>query len=414
MKPFSAFGSRLSAIRFTPSRRGDTTTALRRLGDRPGFAMFMALGALVIVAVLIAGSTFITQQEARLGQNQLVQSRALAAAEYGLNKIQADWNRTPNLEMANGGTFDTSYTIANQGIATVRYVRLNNETFWIVSEGRATVGNSVSAARTAVKRVGAILRLRIPTIKANGAVTTAGNVKTGGNAHILGNDSTPPGWSGCGAASPKAALVIGPTATYTLPSGANADNVAGTPTVSYDPLAADSNTYVRFGDETWSALVAGANLTLSALSGGTPDTLANGECDKDDVNNYGEPWRTAQHSGAITNCNNYFPIIYVNTSAQASGGRGQGILLINGDFKFGGGFEWYGLVIVKDDIEKGNGTATIHGGIMARNANQLSNDLGEDLTGTVNILYSACSLERAMRGSAQVVQAKHRAWTELY
>jgi hypothetical protein len=382
---------------------------------RKGFAMFMALGALVIVAVLIAGSSFLTTQEARLGQNQLVQSRAMAAAEYGLNRIQADWDKTPNLQMANGAFFDTSYTIASQGTAMVRYVRLNNETFWIVSEGRATVGASGNLARTAVKRVGAILRLRIPTIKSEGAVTTAGNVNAKGNAHILGNDSTPPGWSGCGTASPKAALVIGTTATYDLPNGANANNVAGTPTVQTSSLATDSNTYVRFGDETWTALVAGANITTSTLDGGTPTTnVSDGSCKKSDTKNYGEPWRTAQHSDAVTACNNYFPIIYVSTGTQITGGRGQGILLINGDFKFGGGFEWYGLVIVKDDIVKGNGTSTIHGGIMARNANVSGGDNTEELTGTVNILYSACSLERAMRGSAQVVQAKHRAWTEMY
>ena len=389
----------------------------RGMRSRRGFAMFMALGALVIVAVLIAGSSFLTSQEARLGQNQLVQSRALAAAEFGLNRIQADWDKTPNLQMANGAFFDTNYTISGQGTAMVRYVRLNNETFWIVSEGRATVGNSTSAARTAVKRVGAILRLRIPTIKTEGAVTTAGNINAQGNAHILGNDSLPPGWdsSSCPTPTDKAALVVGTTATVNLPNGANASNVSGNPMIQTSELATDSNTYVRFGDETWTALVAGANITTSALDGGTPTTnTSDGSCKKTDTKNYGEPWRTAQHSGAVTACNNYFPIIYVSTGAQVTGGRGQGILLINGDLKMGGGFEWYGLVIVKDDITRGSGTSSIYGGIMARNANTVGGDNTEDLSGTVNLLYSGCSIERAMRGSAQVVQAKHRAWTEMY
>jgi hypothetical protein len=388
-------------------------SAIRGATARPGFAMFMALGALVIVAVLIAGSTFITTQEARLGQNQLVQSRAMAAAEYGLNKIQADWDKTPNLQMNNGATFDTNYTITNQGQARVRYVRLNNETFYILSEGRATVGNSISAARTAVKRVGAILRLRVPTIVANGAVTTAGNVNAGGNAHILGNDSTPPGWSGCTSNTDKAALVVGTQATVDLPSGANANNVQGTPMVDTNELATDSNTYVKFGDETWYELIAGANHTLTSMDAGTPTTnVSDASCKKTDANNWGEPWRT---SGYVAACVNYFPIIYVNTNANASGGRGQGILLINGDFKFGGGFEWYGLVIVKDDIKKGAGTSTIHGGIMARNALQVgTGELDQNLSGTVNLLYSGCSLDRALRGSAQVLQAKHRAWTELF
>jgi len=398
-----------------PSRRccagraSQSHLARQRPGGRPGFALFMALGALVIIAVLIAGSSFITTQEARLGQNQLVQSRAMAAAEYGLNKIQADWDKTPNLQMAVGDFYDISYTITNQGTAMVRYVRLNNETFWIISEGRATVGNSVSAARTAVKRVGAILRLRIPTIKTEGAVTTGGDVVVKGAGQIRGNNNTAPGWTGCAAAPDKAALVIGPDATTSIQK---ASNVTGTPQVTKSALAADSNTYVRFGDETWTALVAGANITVTEMSDGVPDTLANGTCKKSSITNYGEPWRTAQHAGAITACNNYFPIIYVSQTTSSHGGRGQGILIINGDFSFNAGFEWHGLIIVKDDITKANGHATVYGGIMARNADPAADE--QDFNGTVDILYSACSLERAMRGSAQVLQARQRAWTELY
>lgn len=397
----------------TPSARSSRHRTLladprgrRGAGPRKGFAMFMALGALVIVAVLIAGSSFLTTQEARLGQNQLVQSRAMAAAEYGLNRIQADWDRTPNLQMANGAFFDTSYTLTNQGTTRVRYVRLNDETFWITSEGRATVGNSTSAARTAVKRVGAILRLRVPTIKANGAVTSAGVITTQGSAQIRGANTANPGWTGCPSAPDKAAIVVSSSTSYSIQK---AGNVTGTPQVTIDPLAADSNTYVRFGDETWNALVASANITTSAMADGAPTTNADGSCNKNSATNYGEPLRS---SGYVAACINYFPIIYVNTTTSSHGGRGQGILIINGDFNFNAGFEWHGLIIVKDDITKANGHAAVYGGIMARNANPA--DATEDFTGTVDIFYSSCALDRAMRGSAQVVQAKQRAWTEMY
>src|SRR3954471_20722542 len=97
--------------------------------SRQGFALFMALGALVIIAVLVAGSSFITMQEMRLGQNQLVETKAFSSAEYGLNKIQADWDKTPNLSMAVGDTFNITYQLTGVGTAKVRYVRLNNETF---------------------------------------------------------------------------------------------------------------------------------------------------------------------------------------------------------------------------------------------------------------------------------------------
>src|SRR5437763_6530175 len=152
----------------------------RRMRSRPGFALFMALGALVIIGVLIAGSSFLSLQETRLGQNQLVETRAFTAAEYGLNKIQADWDKTPNLKMVNGHSFDTSYVVNAKDTVHVRYTRLNDETFWIVAEGRAFRGTVSLAGRTAVKRVGAILRLRIPTIKAEGAITAGGSVTVRG------------------------------------------------------------------------------------------------------------------------------------------------------------------------------------------------------------------------------------------
>lgn len=377
------------------------------LRQREGFAMFMAIGAMVIIGVLVAGSSFVTMQEQRLGQNSVVQARAFAAAEYGLNKIQADWDKTPNLQMNNGAKFDTSYTLAGQGTANVRYIRLNNETFWIVSEGRATADNPGTAARTAVKRVGAVLRLRIPTIRANGAITTAGNISVKGSGEVHGENYIPPGWSGCDVTAPnKAGIVATPTASVDIQK---ASSVTGSPLVTRDPLAADSNTYVRYGDETWQALVAQANITITGGEGPNAAPVAiNGSCDKSNTSNWGEPLRTA---GSIAPCYNYFPIIYSTGSLHINNGRGQGILLVDGDIRMNGNFQWYGLIVARDDIIKGNGTADIHGAVMARNANIAD---PSEVLGNITFRYSQCSLERAMRGSAQVVQAKERAWTELY
>lgn len=378
--------------------------------ERRGFAMFLSIGALVIIGVLVAGSSFISLQEQRLGQNSLVQTRAFTVAEYGLNKIQTDWDRTPNLQMANGARFDTTYQLAGQGTAEVHYVRLNDETFWIVSEGRASAGN-LGGSREAVKRVGAVLRLRIPTIRAEGAITAGGSVEVRGGANIQGRDSVPPGWgTDCmGIPEVDKAGVIVPIGSSVTTVGSSW--VQGVPPTKQDPLASDQNTYIRFGDETWNTLVASANLTFNGgdFNAVTPDSLANGSCNKANVYNWGEPRRGF---GTVPACKNYFPIIYSNGSMALNGqGRGQGILLVNGDIAINGHFEWHGLIIVSNDIIRGNGSATVFGGVMARNEMKAS---GSMIMGTTHYNYSTCALERAMRGSAQVVQAKERAWTELY
>ena len=379
---------------------------------REGFALFMALGALVIIGVLVAGSSFISVQEVRLGQNALVQTRAFSAAEFGLNKIQADWDKTPNLQMSNGAKFDTAYSLSGLDSVKVRYIRLNNETFWIVSEGRATVGNAVlGSSRTAVKRVGAILRLRIPTIKANGAFTTAGDVTTQGSPLINGTNTSPPGWTGCASSgSPdtlsKAGIVAPADATIEIGSS---KQVVGNPTpVVRDEVAANPDTYVKFGDETWSALVAQARQISGGDHGADIGPVAqDGYCDKSSDVNWGEPHRGV---GTVADCYNYFPIIYSPSSLHLNGnGRGQGILLINGDFQVNGTFEFYGLVIASGKVTAGNGTANIYGAVMSASA-ELTSSFG----GTIDVNYSQCGLERAMRGSAQVVQARERAWTELY
>ena len=413
------------------SRARSRTPQSPGLQARPGFAMFMALGALVIIAVLVAGSSFITLQESQLGQNQLVQSRAFAAAEYGLNKIQADWDKTPNLTMANGANFDTTYTLTGQGTCKVRYTRLNNETFWLVSEGRAYVGQSQLASRTAVKRVSAILRLRIPTIKAEAAVTTNGDIKVQGSPLLDGTNNDPPGWT-TGCASPKAAnkpgIVLPPGETPDIGGGAS---VIGTPQFAQSDVASNPDTYVRFGDETWNTLRAGANILLTSTNptNAAPSYIANTtDCNKGDQNNWGEPWRSG--NGYKANCVNYFPIIFstcnppppptgtnLDCTVHFQGGRGQGILLVDGNIMMNGNFEWYGLIVASGVIKKANGTASVYGALMAANADIGPTDPDQnesEALGNLTIKYSACGIERAARGSAQVVQAKSRSFVELY
>lgn len=373
---------------------------------REGFALVMALGALVIIGTLVAGTSFLVMQETRLGRNQLAQARAFAAAEFGLNKIQADWDLTPNLLMLPGATFDTSYVVPNQGTARVRYTRLNAETFWIVSEGRVGNQAKLGPASTALKRVNAILRLRIPSVTANGAFTTSGNVRVSGSANVMGANTNPPGWADCATAPDKAGIVAPPAADVFIQKQSQ---VSGSPQILRDALVADSSAYVRYGDETWNSLVAQASIRIT--NGTTPQQLEpsvlDGRCNKI-LSNWGEPNRDA---GSVVPCYNYFPIIYSTGDLAINNGRGQGILLIEGDLRINGNFTWSGLIVVRDDVEKGNGTATVFGAVMARNATV---DDASQVLGNTTYSYSQCGIARALAGSAQVVQARQRAWAEIF
>lgn len=391
-----------------------------RPASRRGFALMMALGSLVIIAVLIAGSSYLSLQESRLGQNQLIQSRAMAAAEYGLNKIQADWDKTPNLSMTNGESHNRTYTVSGGDSCKVRMTRLNNETFWLVSEGTARAGDATSVSRTAVKRVGAILRLRIPTIQANAAITAGGNVAVRGGADIYGNDANPPEWSAgecTGSLSNKAGVLVPPGSAVTTQGSST---VNGTPAWDTSYVAGNPETYWGFGDENWTtltqqAIAAGMYYpTGGTIGNAVQPSLSGGYCNKTDKNNWGEPHRPPAAGGEtlVPECNNYFPIIYSKGSLTLNGnGRGQGILLVEGNVTINGAFEWHGLIVVTNDIVRGTGSAQVYGGVMARNEVKADESI---ISGTTEYRFSSCALERAMRGSAQVVQARDRAWAELY
>jgi hypothetical protein len=123
--------------------------------------------------------------------------------------------------------------------------------------------------------------------------------------------------------------------------------------------------------------------------------------------NWGEPQRPG-----IAGCYGYFPIIYASGSLKLTGnGYGQGILLVNGDLDIAGKFEWYGIVVVRDDLKKSVGTVKIQGALYAANAN-LSDPTF--IAGNQDIFYSKCAIESALRGSAILTRVNQRAWSQVY
>src|SRR5690606_26288372 len=118
--------------------------------------------------------------------------------------------------------------------------------------------------------------------------------------------------------------------------------------------------------------------------------------------NWGEPDRPG-----VEGCYGYFPIIYASRTIKLNGpGRGQGILLVNGDLEINGNLDFYGIVVVRDDIPKGNGTATIYGAVFAADV-----DLGPQsvwMAGNKDVFYSSCAIQSALRGSAILVRVGQR------
>jgi hypothetical protein len=375
--------------------------------------MPLVLTAVVALTLLSAGAFTAARETFRGGRNSLVEQRAMAVSEYGLNQRISVWDAKFNLPSQMGGlpvgaVDTTSVYVASQDTARVRLTRITPLMYSVESVGRASIPRPQLQA---VRSVVSLVRLAYPEIDIKGALTAASKVTIKGDAKVIGNDSVPDTWSQTqcaplmGANKPAVAV---PKLGEVVVQGNSTTVVGG---LLYDPSAADSNTYVRYGTVTWNELVANATVTIPGGSYSPQPTAANGECAYG-VNNWGEPLRDA---GAVKPCETHFPIVYANGNVTMNGtGRGQGILLVNGDLRLAGSFRWVGLIIARDNVDGAQGAADIYGGVMAANLKVEGFNDANPIAGTQRIQYSKCGLESALRGSAALVRVRDRGWTQVF
>ena len=136
---------------------------------------------------------------------------------------------------------------------------------------------------------------------------------------------------------------------------------------------------------------------------------ATAACDRTVLLNLGEPWRNPPTGGAVVACYPYFPVVH-GTGAQtefAAGNRGQGTLLVDGDLKMTGGFEWVGLIIVRGKMHISGTGNKITGAILAEGANV--NTSGA-VSADVEITYSTCAIDKAISGSSLGHPLYQRSW----
>jgi len=376
----------------------------RILQSQQGVAMIMALGAIVIIGVLMGSVLFVSTQDYRVGSNTVRTARAAAAAELGLNRIPVDWNLADNARLKTGDTLKKAYTAPRGATANVVVTRLDGPFFWAVSEGYAGGMGSQASAR---RRYGTLFRLNMPNMNFMGAITTQGNTTINGNVTVTGNDSIPGGWTGCSVGQNVAGAAISPTTSATVNGSVT---LKGNPTVLTTPAAADSNTYFNYGNSNYQSLAASANLTYAggSLLNGIQPLIVGGVCQANVIPaNWGEP----NHTSPAGACDTYFPIIHVLGDLKVTTGRGQGILLVDGDFTVAGNFQFDGAVIARGGLKMSGTGNKIVGAVMAAS---VSVDDDVSLSGNTSLLYSSCALQAALQASAYPAQAMRRGWVDVF
>ncbi len=277
-----------------------------------GMALALAIFALVVVGALVAGAFLAGHLEQRTGRSTLYAEQAADAAEAGAAETLASWDAL-NLNALAPGTTAAFPTVPLAGRSAYRPTvsRLNGQIFLVQSLGtRVNAGGNTLARRT----VGIVARLASLGSGPEAALTVGKPVEIEGNQVVV---------SGADSADAREGMACAPGA-------------ARPPT----HIAASSSTvYSVFGDVSFDRLAAHAGVILpdtTISSALRPSLDATGRCDAGDKSNWGEPRRSSDSQ--MESCRRYFPIVYARGTRLgiAGGGRGQGILLVEGDLDISG------------------------------------------------------------------------------
>jgi hypothetical protein len=358
---------------------------------------------LVILGVIIAGTFYVARLELKTGDNTVAAAQGAATAEAGVDSILAAWNSSVYNARA-VGTETTFATVSLGGNAsfTTSLRRLNNTLFVIRTDGRqAFPGGGVQGRR----QVSKLVRLDIPNIAMNAAITTRTGITISGSSDVSGIDSVPSAWGGLcpppGPTLPGIRDSSGNVSTSGACSGASC--IVGNPQILTDPTV-NSNTFSQFGNTNFTQLASRANLVVSGTVTGIGPAVLAGACRTSIITNWGDPLNPSAP------CGSYYPIVYAPGDLHLSGGVGQGILLVGGDLTLAGGVEFYGPVISLGTVRSTGTGGHVYGGVMAANAN-----LGTVLiSGNSVVNYSSCAIARALQGISIATPLAERSWAQLY
>jgi hypothetical protein len=390
------------------------------LRNERGIALVIAVVALVVIGAIVAGTFFVSNVEQRSAQNVVVAARAQQAAEAGLE------DAVGNIKGGDYpfGVADSTAYATNVGLTTS-----TSYTVWVFPVNSSTwLLKSIGTSSTSTSTLGELVKAAIANAPATSPLIVASPVTFNGNSFLIdGNNANPPVATGCPSTPTPSQVYALRSQTTTGMNNGDRDNLlgitgTGTPTppsgqgsaIANDPTVAAMMATIFGTGGTYDQFRSAANLVFApaTYTQRQPSTTVVGgvtKCNYADNANWGEPKTTTPA------CNSYFPIVLGTSSFgnpfKITGDRGQGVLLADGDLELTGGFEWYGLILVKGSFKITGTGAKVFGAVIAQNGATVDDNT---ISGNTHITYSTCAISRALNGTAPVRPAGTRAWTQLY
>lgn len=367
-----------------------------------GAALVIVVVALALLGAVVTGAFCVALFEVRAADRTAAARQAFDAAEAAMASVLAGWDRDAFDDLPSGAPNALLPTTSGRVRVLPTVTRLTERLFLITALAERLDGNGGVLARQVL---GTIARPTPTPVDVQAALTSTGSATVGSQATVDGADHVPEGWAGCPPDASMAGVRAGGDVTV-APTGALRGNPPGR---ARDSTAVDSILRAPFN-----ALKALRSVTIpgDVADGMTPAaTGAPSRCDAGIALNWGEPWRGPPVTGAISECQGYFPVLYRNGNLTVQGGRGQGVLLVEGSLEIRGDFEFTGLVMSLGGVlVTGRGTV-LTGAVIAPSV-----EVGDpaDPADAPAVRYSSCAVARALMASAVVRPVLERSWVQLY
>ena len=364
-----------------------------RCRTQSGAALVLTIFALFVMGTLLSMTLLIGLTEHQIGRNFIQLKQSFSAAEWGLLEPVRQWNPAVHNRLRIGETLAFSGRIgAGPGQFRADLTRMSELLFLILAEGSSGVG-------TGNQRLGALLQIDPLNFTARAALTTAVQTEVDQWSQIDGSDQAPFGWICPPDASSLPAIRVPSADSLTAQVVGCLSNscVRGSPPMIVDSTLVGS----ILGDLDGTTLTELKGLATTVISGGSlrvQPTELNATCITANPTNWGDPY---DRSGA---CGDYFPLVYSTGDLQVLQGRGQGILVVDGDLVLEVGVEYDGVVLLTGSLLS-NG-ARLSGAVVAAG---LSGRRNQIRGGTV-VRYSRCATRQALVGSGRGFLLPERGW----
>jgi hypothetical protein len=383
-------------------------SGIRMNSRREGFALAAALLAMVMIGAIVTGGFFAASQEGQIGRSSVSGAESMMIAEQGMNTVIGAQPKVwfDSLTVDVPDTLHVNAAVVVNGDTLGHYTtivrRLSSNTYMVVSNGIGARGGRYAGGK---RSLASIVRTMNISFNQRSAILSYGGVNVFGSASVDGRDEAPSTWNNCDTVGTRAGIVTRDTANTTA---GGSSTITGSPQEVLDTTI-NADSFETFGDITYTQLATMADKIYSDGDRPSPDpVMSGGACVTSDIDNWGDPMNTAGL------CHSYWPVIHAVGDVHISGGTGQGVLLVDGDLTITGGFEFYGVTIIKGTLSSTGTGGHLNGTVMVYDGGSLT-DLSRT-GGNSLVQFSTCAIQRAqdnLTGVARAFPLRHRSWMDL-